>query len=127
MIYVDVLKPSPRSQNWHNDEVCLLLADPTARGAEQCLEVLHVFAESIGLKRNWLRHTRHGMPHYALSPRRREWAVAQGAHEADRQQAKQIIKAWQDHARSTSRVPSKARGSRAAKPGSHAIQQPTTT
>jgi len=42
------------------------------------LEELHVFAESIGLKRSWFQD-KPGHPHYDLTPLRRAAAIKAGA------------------------------------------------
>lgn len=133
MIYVDQLLPFARSKTWRNDEACRLMADPADGDVAVGLEALRVFAESICLSRAWLRHSSEGMPHFVLSPQRRAYAITQGAHQADRLRAQQIIERWRvlmlPHFAShpAHRHPHKARGSRALLPGSHAIQQPTTT
>lgn len=42
------------------------------------IERLHIFAQSIGLKRSWFQN--HALaPHYDLSPAKRELALAHGA------------------------------------------------
>lgn len=45
------------------------------------LEELHRFAQSIGLKREWFHNSGLTVPHYDLTPNKRERAVAAGAVE----------------------------------------------
>ena len=94
MIFVDQLTPCPQSRTWHNNEACWLMADPANGNAASCLEALQTFAESLCISRSWLRKSAEGMPYYTLSPRRRAYAVAKGAHQANRLRAQQIIERW---------------------------------
>ena len=60
------------------------------------LDELHVFAERIGLRREWFQNTR-GCPHYDLTPSRREAALAAGAvFVSGREQARKRIAARQE-------------------------------
>lgn len=68
--YVDEAVWEWRGQLW-----CHLLADS--------LDELHIFAKSIGLRREWFQdHTRY--PHYDINVNRRVIAVKKGAIEIDK-------------------------------------------
>lgn len=53
------------------------------------IEELHAFAQQLGMRREWFQPHRVA-PHYDLTPRRREVAVALGAHEVGRREASQL-------------------------------------
>jgi hypothetical protein len=55
------------------------------------LEDLHAIAAAAGCRRAWFQNAR-AAPHYDLTPRRREAAIAAGAVVVDRHQAARI---WQ--------------------------------
>lgn len=78
MIYVDELreyqgppKPDARSVFGNRRPSCHMATDGD-------IEELHVFAESIGLRREWFQ-AEASTPHYDLTPRKREAAVTAGA------------------------------------------------
>lgn len=62
------------------------------------MEELHLFAESIGLKRSWLDNRPGGpIPHYDLTAKKRSLAVKKGAIEIDRNEmAKRVREAMQN-------------------------------
>lgn len=70
MIYVDELR------EWPSGEWCHMWH------ANNDLEALHAFAETLGLERKWLHESR-GIsgffPHYDLTPVKRKQALAYGA------------------------------------------------
>lgn len=51
------------------------------------LEELHAMALRIGMRQDWLQLGRSGVPHYDLTPPRREAAIAHGASPVDRRRA----------------------------------------
>jgi len=69
-VYVDKLI----HWGWRLGPSCHLFADTEGE--------LHAFAKSIGLRRSWFQPK--SFPHYDLTKRRREAAVARGAVELDR-------------------------------------------
>jgi len=75
-VYVDSMMICIRNKNWPYKEACHLMADTRRE--------LHVFAQSIGLKRTWFQNKT--MPHYDLTKNRRRLAVRQGAIEIDQKQ-----------------------------------------
>lgn len=56
--------------------MCHLLADTA--------EELHALAEQIGMKRQWVQRSSHGILHYDICKAKRKKAVAAGAIELDR-------------------------------------------
>ena len=76
-VYVDGLKACRPWGKWRQyRQSCHLFADT--------LRELHVFAGSIGLKREWAQTPAGGrFPHYDLTPSKRKDAVAGGAVEVD--------------------------------------------
>ena len=72
MVYIDVLRPTPRSRNWRWSHGCHLYADS--------LSELHTFAQRIGMRRSWFQD-RPGFPHYDLRNTRRVLAKNMGAVE----------------------------------------------
>lgn len=71
MIYVDPL----RNYHWRLGNSCHMTTDGD-------LEELHLFAKKIGMKREWFQPSPPAsVPHYDLTAKRREAAVAQGAEE----------------------------------------------
>lgn len=80
MIYVDSLI----DYGWKYGPSCHMLADD--------LEELQLFAEKIGMKRNWLQKGGRGeVPHYDLTAKRRTKAIDFGAIEIDRYQLVEMI------------------------------------
>jgi hypothetical protein len=82
-VYVDQLTPCVTSPQWRWPKSCHLVADT--------VEELHGFAGRIGLRRSWFQLSRCGMPHYDLTPARRQRAVEQGAIEITRRQLGEIM------------------------------------
>lgn len=68
-VYVDELHRWPTRIRCFREGSCHMTADT--------LEELHAMAERIGLRRAWFQDGR--VPHYDLTPRRREAALAAGA------------------------------------------------
>jgi len=75
-VYVDEMMTCIRNRNWPYKECCHLIADTRRE--------LHVFAQSIGLKRTWFQNKT--MPHYDLTKSKRRLAIRRGAIEIDLQQ-----------------------------------------
>ena len=75
-VYVDSTANCIRNKNWPYKEACHLVADTRRE--------LHVFAQSIGLKRSWFQSNT--MPHYDLTKNKRRLAIRKGATEIDQQQ-----------------------------------------
>lgn len=72
MLMVDELRVWPNARHrCFRDGSCHLSTDGP-------IEELHAFAQRIGLRRAWFQEHRL-MPHYDLSPKRREAALAAGA------------------------------------------------
>lgn len=68
-VYVDWLRPTPRSSNWPFTQGCHLIADT--------LDELHTFAAALGMRREWFQNG--STPHYDLSATRQKLAIAKGA------------------------------------------------
>ncbi|AHY25349.1 hypothetical protein PS2_103 [Serratia phage PS2] len=83
MIYVDVLMDHGWKMRGHRVKNCHMFCDGD-------LEELHLFAESIGMKRSWFQNKR--VPHYDLREVRRNDAVLKGAKELTRKEAVAIWK-----------------------------------
>src|SRR5690349_11271402 len=83
-IYVDPLLGYGKSATWKYTHSCHMFADD--------VELLHQFAASIGLRREWFqcKRGRDGrvFPHYDLNGNKRKLAVARGAVELDLRQAR---------------------------------------
>ncbi len=79
-VYVDKLRSYPQKATsgsrffGNGKQSCHLATDGE-------LEELHQFAVSIGLKREWFQDHRR-VPHYDLTPNKRQRALAKGAQEA---------------------------------------------
>lgn len=71
MVYVDPLV----DWGWRLGPSCHLVADSP--------DELHAFAARLGMRRRWFQDDPR-LPHYDLTARRRERAVAMGAGELDR-------------------------------------------
>jgi hypothetical protein len=73
--------------DWRWDRSCHLFADT--------VEELHVFAQSIGLRRSWFQAGGgiRRLPHYDLTVARRRVAVKAGAIELDRRGA---VEKWNE-------------------------------
>jgi hypothetical protein len=70
-VYVDKLTACLPTKNWKYDKYCHLIADT--------LEELHIFAQSIGLKREWFQEKSY--PHYDITIGIRRKAIQNGAIE----------------------------------------------
>ena len=70
-VYVDKLRGTMLSGRWLWAGSCHMIADS--------VEELHLFADSIRLKRVWFQP--HSSPHYDLTPNKRAAAVRRGALE----------------------------------------------
>lgn len=68
-VFVDELARYPTSIACFKSGSCHLTADT--------LDELHAFAKGIGLRREWFQDTR--VPHYDLTPSKRERALRAGA------------------------------------------------
>lgn len=85
MVYVDALI----DYGWKLGPSCHLLADEW--------EELHLFAQSIGMKRAWFQMGAGGeVPHYDLTKKRREAAVKAGAIEISRKELVEKIQAYKN-------------------------------
>ena len=71
-IYVDTLMPCLRNPKWRYNYSCHLFADN--------IDDLHIFAESLGLKKAWFQDD-YRLPHYDLTKSKRIQAVKMGASE----------------------------------------------
>lgn len=91
-VFVDPLMACVPSRNWRYSQACHLFV-----ACDTPVDVLHEFAEGIGLKRCWFQRSNSGLPHYDLTASRRIAAVRAGAVELDRRQAVGHIRAWRTH------------------------------
>lgn len=90
MIHVDFQQDCVPNRRWNWTSVSHLTCDPT-----DDLGPLHRFAESIGLKRAWFQPRGGIMPHYDLTPGKRQQAVRAGANEMDTPEAVvTLIQSW---------------------------------
>lgn len=87
MIYVDPLMDCVPNKEWPHGMACHLFCDDG-------LEVLHKFAESVGLKREWFQHRPGKLPHYDLTAQMRTRAVLLGAMALSRDEAVKVFKLW---------------------------------
>ena len=85
-IYVDALENWGWKMRGRKVDSCHMFTDALD------LEELHLFAETIGMKRQWFQPHRVA-PHYDLVPSRRAHAVSLGAMEVGRKEASAIWKA----------------------------------
>lgn len=81
-VYVDALRPTPRSRKWPFAEGAHMLADS--------IDELHRFAASIGLKRAWFQPE--SSPHYDLNAGRHAAALKKGAQLIDRMKLVELIR-----------------------------------
>lgn len=88
-VYVDPLMNCMISAAWKWPRSCHMFVEP---GTD--LEVLHQFAERVGLKRKWFQNKQGKCPHYDLHEARHKVAVKLGAVELDRRAAVEIIRKW---------------------------------
>lgn len=88
-IYVDALNSWGWKMRGHVVQSCHMFTDSLD------LEELHLFAEKIGLKREWFQPHKVA-PHYDLVPARRARAVSLGAQEVGRKEASAIWRARRD-------------------------------
>lgn len=88
VVYVDPLfKAVPRTSQakLHGNQWCHLVTDGE-------IEELHVFAETIGLRRSWFQ--RSSVPHYDLTPSKRMLAVENGAIEVTAKELSPLRRSW---------------------------------
>jgi Protein of unknown function (DUF4031) len=78
MIYVDEIKFYPNT-NLKYKKWCHLWTD------SDNIEELHLFAEKLGLKRDWFQNKKN-IPHYDLVPTKRDLAIQFGAQQISIQQ-----------------------------------------
>jgi len=77
-IMVDRLAPCIPNKNWKHKESChLFIASPE-------IERLHIFAEGLGLKREWFQGKDRSLPHYDLTASKYKLALEMGAVLVDR-------------------------------------------
>ena len=79
-VYVDALA----DRGWELGPSAHLFADTE--------EELYAFAARLGCRRAWFQRSRRGVPHFDLTARRRERAVALGAVELDRRGVVELIR-----------------------------------
>lgn len=70
MTYVDAIRVWPTKIRCFQGGSCHLFADTIAE--------LHAFAQSLGMRPEWFQN-KPSLPHYDLTPKRRERAIALGA------------------------------------------------
>lgn len=90
-VFVDELMPCLPKPGWRWDHASHLMID-----TDTDREALHVFADIIGLKREWEQVSQGGMLHYDLNASRRAQAVAAGAIEIDRTATVELIRKWRE-------------------------------
>lgn len=61
---------------------------------ETPIEDLHIFAQSIGLRRAWFQHKPGKLPHYDVTKGKRAVAVRRGAVELTRAETVEILRKW---------------------------------
>ncbi len=86
-VYVDPLHPTLRNYKWRWPQGCHLIADSE--------DELHTFAARLGLKRAWFQGDG-TMPHYDLSPNKRNQAVRMGAYEITPRMMAGRIRSYRD-------------------------------
>lgn len=86
MVYVDPLYSNGWVLRGTQIRNCHLFADT--------LEELHAFATKIGMKRAWFQ-AEDRLPHYDLTPKRREHAVLLGAREVSRRELVEFMRSHQ--------------------------------
>jgi hypothetical protein len=86
MIYVDPLRDNGWKLRGHRTLNCHLFADSP--------EELHEFAARLGMKRAWFQDDRR-LPHYDLTPARRQEAVRLGAMEMTRRETGEFMRVLQ--------------------------------
>lgn len=89
-VYVDALmsyadKQIADAAKRHGRQWCHLIGDD--------VEELHRFAQSIGLRRSWFQGNS-SMPHYDLTPGKRQQAIKKGAIEIDRDEFVSRLRAY---------------------------------
>lgn len=82
--YLQPVKKGARRVFGDGRESCHMICDGD-------LECLHLFAEGIGLRREWFQDGR--IPHYDLTPTRRVRAVMLGAVEV---QSRDLVTIWKN-------------------------------
>ena len=83
LIYVDPLLPCAPTRRWPWSTSCHLFGED--------IEKLHVFAESIGLNRQWFQNRPNRLPHYDLTESKRRRAINAGAAQVS---GRDVIKAY---------------------------------
>ena len=76
MICVDKIRKVKRSMTWHWTKACHLYDD------NNDIDALHKFARLLNLKPEWFQN-RIDFPHYDLTERKRNLAIAMGATERE--------------------------------------------
>lgn len=77
------------NKHWKWDKVAHLFVPP-----DTPLEMLHLFAKTIGLKRSWFQNRAGKMPHYDLTPGKRVEAIIKGADEATKGEEVDAFRKW---------------------------------
>lgn len=90
-VYIDALVEN----GWRLGPNCHLFVAP-----QTSLEVLHDFADAIGMREKWFQNKPGKLPHYDLTAKRREYALTIGAIELDRAATVAIIRAWRESQKS---------------------------
>ena len=85
MIYVDEMTVCMKSDHWHYNRSCHLVADS--------VKELHEFAGLLGLRMEWFQKWPH-IPHYDLTEGMRWKAIRLGAIEIDRKKFAEIVKKY---------------------------------
>ena len=89
IIFIDPMQPCVTNKKWPWPTACHLFVS-----VDTPLERLHEFADRIGLKRQWFQHKPGGLPHYDLTPKKRELAITYGATEVSIHDTAQAIREW---------------------------------
>ena len=87
-VYVDQLVNCIKSDKWTHAIACHLFVDVGN------LDILHDFAQRLGLKRSWFQCKSGGMPHYDITHNIRDLAIKLGAVELDNIQMVEILRKW---------------------------------
>jgi hypothetical protein len=83
-VYVDAMIGCLATEKWRHTRVAHLIADTEQELTE--------FAKRIGCKPHWVQRSRTGVPHFDVTIRMRNTALAHGALIADRKKVVEIMR-----------------------------------
>ena len=88
-VYVDESIGCLATGNWRHTRVAHLMADTE--------QELRTFANKIGCRQEWIQRSRTGVPHFDVTIRMRDTALAAGALPADRKKVVEIMRKFSTH------------------------------